>query len=347
MNTASPLDFPTYRNTGKTRRIIVVGLGSIGRRHTRLLRERPDLKVEVCEPSPQALAAASAEVQGIPVHTDFDKALATAPDLLLIATPHALHEKQAIQGMKAGAHVLCEKPLCTDADEARRMIECSRQTGRQLVVGFQLHFQPGILRARQIIDQGVIGNVLHAHVRVGSFITLRNSLSRYQAKLEGALLLDYAHQPDLLLWLLSDLPSAVTLTGLQGGEMPFSSNPNVVTMTLEYNRPLLATIHLNYVQMPQRHEWEIAGDKGWIVLDPDKGTLRLGLRENESETTETFSTDRDVTYRMEHQAFLDTVDGLRAAESPAEQAARSVELFSMAMESLKRRERVRCQWARY
>ncbi len=339
--------FPGFRDTGKKRRMVVVGLGSIGRRHLRLLKERPDLIVEACEPSAKVLELAKGELEGVKVHGDFEVMLATRPDAVLIATPHTLHAKQAIAAMRAGAHVLCEKPICVDGAQAQEMIQCARETKRTLEVGFQLHFQPGVLRMRELIKSGVIGTVVHAHVRIGSFITLRNSLTRYQEKLEGALLLDYAHQPDLLLWLLGELPKGVTLTGFKAGDMPFSSNPNVLALTLDYARPLLATVHFNYVQMPQRHEWEVAGDKGWIVMDPDKGTLRLGLRETETETTETFSTDRDITYRMEHQTFLDAIDGVRLPESPGEAAARSVELYEMAIESWKENRRVDCKWREY
>src|SRR5260221_14792191 len=106
---------------------------------------------------------------------------------------------------------------------------------------------------------------MHVHVPVGSFITLRNSLSCHQQRLDGALLLDYSHQPDMLFLLLGRLPTGVTMTGLQAGDMPLTSNPNVLILTLDFATPVLATVHLNYVQMPHRHEWEIVGDKGWIL----------------------------------------------------------------------------------
>lgn len=347
MSNTPACDFPGFRRATTTRRIVVAGLGSIGRRHTRLLRDRPDVKVEVCEPSKEALERASAQLGDVEVHPDLERALATRPDAIVIATPHSLHAAHAIAGMEAGAHILCEKPLCVDPGEARQMIAGSNRTGRSLVVGFQLHFHPGVRRLRQLIQQGAIGNIVHAHVRVGSFITLRNSLSRYQEALEGALLLDYAHQPDLLLWLLQDLPAGVTLTGLRAGNLPLSSNPNVIALTLDYARPLLATVHLNYIQMPQRHEWEIVGDEGWIVMDADRGTLRLGRRETEAESNETLPMEPDVAYRMEHQAFLDHLDGLREPESPAEIAARSVELYTMALRSWKEDRRVACDWIDY
>jgi predicted dehydrogenase len=335
---------PFYRESPVRRRVIVVGLGSIGRRHARLLAVRPDLHVELCETGAEARARARAEFPGLPLHRELESALRSKPEAVVIATPHELHASQAVAAMEAGADVLAEKPLCLDGAEAGAVIAATRRTGRKLTVGFQLHFHPGLRRLRRLIRDGTIGEVVHLHVRTGSYITLRNSVSRYQQSLRGALLLDYAHQPDAITWLLDALPAGVALDGLQAAGMPLTSVPNVMAMTLDFARPLLATVHLNYVQMPQRHEWEVVGDQGWIVLDADRGTLRLGRRETETETQETVATDRDETYRLEHQAFVDYLDGLRPAESPAASAARSVELFAMAMRSFDEGRRIACEW---
>ncbi len=338
---------PVPRTSPVRRRVIVVGLGSIGRRHARLLAERSDLHVEGCECAAGAQAKTRMEMPGLEIHSSIGAALATRPDVVIIATPHDLHAVQGMAAMRTGAHVLCEKPLCVDCDQAAQMIACARDTGRHLGIGFQLHFHPGIMRLRELICEGAIGEVVHVHGRIGSFITLRNSASRYQQTMKGALLLDYAHQPDLIIWLLGLLPAGVTLTGLQAPHLPLSSNPNVMALSLDYDRPLLATVHLNYVQMPQRHEWEIVGDRGWIVLDADRGTLRVGRRDSETESTETVAVDRDLTYRREHQAFIDCLDGLRGPESSGEAAARSVELFTMAMQSWEEQRRIPCRWRVY
>jgi predicted dehydrogenase len=329
------------------RRILVVGLGSIGKRHARLLAARGDLDVHLCEPSATVLAGAKAELGELPAHGSLEEGLAARPEMVLIATPHHLHAAQSIASFKAGAHVLCEKPICVDAGEARQMIQAASEHKKTLCVGFHLHFQDGIRRVKEIIDSGMIGQVAHIHCRVGSLITLRNSLSRYQEKFKGALVLDYAHQPDLLLWLLGDLPAGVTMTGLQAGSLPHTSNPNVLALTLDYKRPVLATVHLNYIQMPQRHEYEVVGDKGWVLFDIDSGLIRIGLRETEKETQERVTTERDHAYRAEHEAFIQAVDGKRLPESPGDAAARSVELFNMAMRSWESGVRVACEWERY
>ena len=322
-------------------RIAVVGLGSIGRRHARLLAARGDLAVEWCEADPAAVAHARREL-GEParLHASFEALLATAPELLVIATPHSRHEEQAVAALRAGAHVLCEKPMADTLAAALRLRAAARASDRVLTFGFQLHFNAGLRRLRELLLGGGLGTPLHLHCRVGSYITLVNSRSRHQATMEGSLLMDYTHQPDLLHWFLGEAPAGVYAGGGQAGRMELTSRPNFLAVHCDYARPLLATIHLNYAQMPERHEYEFAGDEAWALYDFNTGRLRIGKRAAAAETTEDFPVERDPMYTAEHTAFLDAVAGRRPAESPPDAAIESMRLIEAALESWRAGRRV-------
>ncbi|MCG2659534.1 MAG: Gfo/Idh/MocA family oxidoreductase, partial [Kiritimatiellae bacterium] len=212
-----------------------------------------------------------------------------------------------------------------------------------LNIGFNLHFHPGLKRLKEIIDQGILGTVLHAHARVGTYVTLVNSVSRHQANQEGALFLDYAHQPDLFYWLLKEKPVLVCTSAFQSGNLELSSNPNVAVINCEYKLPLVSSIHLNYVQMPMRHEYEIVGDKGWAVLDLMDGLLRIGTREELKVRTENFVVERDDMYRQEHQAFLDATEGIGKPETSADEGLVSMSVCEAIIKSWKKHEPVRVQ----
>lgn len=316
-------------------RLVVVGLGSIGYRHARLLSARPELEVSLCDPSTTALDRAQETLETGTTYTSFEAALAAHPDMMVIATPHNLHVTQAIQALQAGVHVLCEKPVSDNLDAAYQLQAVAHRAEAVLAFGFHLHFHPGLQRIKAMMDAGQLGNILHAHCRVGSYITLENSISRYQQTLSGALLLDYAHQPDALYWLLGQRPTAVHASGLQAGELELTADPNVLTITCAYDSALLATIHLNYVQMPERHEYEIIGDRGWVILDANTGQIRHGDRATNRIIEESIVIQRDAIYIAEHQAFLDAVADKRPPESPIDAAIVSMEVFASALESLK------------
>ncbi|MCP4644462.1 MAG: Gfo/Idh/MocA family oxidoreductase [bacterium] len=322
------------------RRIVVSGCGSIGQRHARLLAERPDLCVELCDTNADALTAAAAVTGNPKICRDFEEMLATQPNMVVVATPHSLHADQTIAALSAGVHVLCEKPMSDSLADAERMAEAAANARTVLDFGFTMHFHPGLHRLKEVIASGELGAVLHAHCRIGTYITLVCSRSRHQADLEGALLFDYVHQPDIFHWLMGVAPAGVYMTAVFGGDLPLRSNPNVADMTLDYDAPLLSTIHFNYIQMPQRHEYEIVGDKAWAILDMETNRLRIGRREQEAETCETIAVERDQLFVAEHQAFLDAVDGRRQPESPASSAIVSMRVVDAALRSWKSRQRV-------
>jgi len=280
-------------------RVVAVGLGSIGRRHARLLSRRPDVALEVVEPNAAALELARQHIGPLRPHRSFESMLKTKPDLVLIATPPWLHADQTVAALEAGAHVFCEKPMSDNLADARRMKAAADETGKILNVGFHLHFCEGLRAMKAAIDDGELGQVLHAHMHVGSHITLVNSASRCQAQCEGSLMLDYSHQPDLLWWLFRKAPRAVIAVGLQDGNLPLSSRPNVAAIICEYDAPFVATIHLNYVQMPERHTYEIIGDEGWATLDFNQGLLSVGRRREQDVRTFTYGTEKDDMVRTE------------------------------------------------
>lgn len=322
-------------------RIVVVGIGSIGKRHARLLAARSDVVVEWCEPNTRLLAAAEAEL-GAPTrtHYDFDAMIATEPEMVVLATPHRFHAEQSIKALDCGVHVLCEKPMADSPEAARQMVAAAAASDRILNIGFHLHFHPGLKRLKALVEAGTFGTVAHMHCRVGSYVTLENSRTRYQSTLEGALMLDYAHQPDLLHWFLRDMPVGVYATGTHLECMELHSNPNILSLNFDYAQPLLGTIHLNYLQAPERHEYELVGSEGWAVLDLAASTLRINLRDNLRSWTESFDIGRDSLYLAEHQSFLDAVQGKSAPESPPGNAIAAVLMVAASFSSWKSRQRV-------
>lgn len=321
-------------------RIIVVGLGSIGKRHARLLAGRDDMTVELCEPNETILRAACEELGELTSYDSYDAALASKPDMVVIATPHTVHADQTVAALDAQIHVLCEKPMSDSVEGAQRMVDAAARSSAVLNIGFMLHFHPALRRIKELIDSGRLGQIMHVHARVGTYITLVNSLSRYQSRLEGALLLDYAHQPDVLHWWLGHTPRGAYVAGGKAGSMELQSNPNFLAITLDFDEPMIATTHLNYAQMPQRHEYEVVGDKAWALFNVDEGVLRIGTRSDQSIVEETFGQQRDEMYIAEHQAFVDAVEGRRAPESPAEDAIVSMRIIEAAMQSLQTQQRI-------
>ena len=320
------------------RRIVVVGVGSIGRRHARLLGERNDLEVEICETSAPSLEIARKDLGDIHNYKSYEEVLADPPEMVVIATPPVLHREQTVAALQAGCHVLCEKPMSVKLDDARAMQEAAASAKTILSIGFNQHFHPVFLRIKSLLQDGALGNLLYAHFHVGGYTPLVNSLSRYQANVTGALFLDYSHQPDVFYWLFKKRPKGIYVSGFRGGNLEFTSNPNVMDIVCDYEDPFLTSIHLNFIQLPQRGHCEIVGDEGWILNTGE--SLILGKRNSESETTENHPMERDELHRKEHQTFFDAIDGKGEPESPADEAIVSMEIIEAGLQAWKERRRI-------
>lgn len=322
------------------KRIIVAGLGSIGMRHARLLQEREDVQVELLEINKEILATAKNILGNVKHHESFEAALESKPDIVWLATPTPLHASQSIQALQKGIHVFCEKPMTATLAEAREVQYWVDKTGLVFNVGFYLHFWKGMQLLKALINENKLGNILHVYARVGTYITLVNSLSRYQAHHPGSLFFDYAHQVDLVYWLLQQKPVSTFVSGFSGGNMEYSSSPNIADIILAFNDPVRAHIHLNYVQMPQRHEYEIVGDEGWAVLDFEQSSLRIGYKQSQKTETISFQQERDDIFREEHTAFIEAVNGKALPETSAADGLISTAICEAVVQSWKSGDKV-------
>jgi predicted dehydrogenase len=116
----------------------------------------------VCDINPSALATLAARYEWQTTETSWERLVARDDlDLIDICTANDLHAPIAIAAAKAGKHVLCEKPMARNADEARRMLDAVGAAGVQHMVPFNYRRVPALMLAKQLIEQGKIGRVFH------------------------------------------------------------------------------------------------------------------------------------------------------------------------------------------
>ncbi|MEM7722059.1 MAG: Gfo/Idh/MocA family oxidoreductase [Pseudomonadota bacterium] len=121
-------------------RVLIVGLGNMGRSHALALHETDRAQiVGLVNRSPRDLPAV---LSGYPLFDSFEAGMAANPDLVVIATYSDSHADLAISAMEAGAHVFVEKPLATSVADAEAVVAKAQKTGRKLVVGYILRHHP-------------------------------------------------------------------------------------------------------------------------------------------------------------------------------------------------------------
>ena len=152
-------------DSATTLSIALVGCGNIARAHWRGIRyHAPRLRVTAVVDADGARAAAMGDRVGVPAFTSLSDALASgdfdAVDLML---PHDLHEEAALASFEAGKHVCLEKPMAHDLAAAERILAAAaRHPDRVFMIAEQAQYWPDVVKARQLIDAGAIGDVVTA-----------------------------------------------------------------------------------------------------------------------------------------------------------------------------------------
>ena len=137
-------------------RALVVGCGSIGRRHARNLKSLGVRKLGFCDTSAEALKRCREELQG-ETFSDYGEALREfGPDMVLICTPPVFHVEEALAALQARAHVFIEKPLSHESGGIQVLIAEARHHDRSVQVGYNMRFHPGLKILKELVDSGKI-----------------------------------------------------------------------------------------------------------------------------------------------------------------------------------------------
>lgn len=318
----------------KKLKFCLVGAGSIGRRHLRLLNERTDVEVSVAEPSDKLWSGVAETFKNNKRYASLDEALnAEKFDAVLIATPHSTHAALAIQALDAGLHVFCEKPMSESLKECVDILNAVKKSGKVFSAGFMYRFDPFVLKVKELIDQGRIGNIVHFHSRISTYNTLLCSVTRHQANTPYSLISDNIHDSDLLHFLTGKIPDYAFSTGVKAGDMELSSPPNVMDTVYRYaSGDMVASAHFDYVGHPQTHGLHITGDRGYILGDFMAPSIELGNIDGTVERI-TLTREFDDVYRAEWARFIAAVKGEAKPENTAESASASTLLTQAQRES--------------
>ena len=242
---------------------LIVGLGSIGRRHARNWAALGLGEVWVCRQQ----GAAQPQPLGVEarVFRDLDQALAAGPEVVIVTNPTSLHVDTARRAVLAGAHVLVEKPLGHTLEGVSELLSESAARLRLLMVGYNLRFHPGLVRLRQLLHAGAIGRPLSARFEVGEYLPEWHPWEDYRhgyaarRDLGGGVILTFSHELDTACWLLGR-PRRLTCLASRSGVLELDTE-DLAEMTLQFESAL-ASVHVDFLRRPARRLVEITGEDG-------------------------------------------------------------------------------------
>ena len=193
---------------GELKRFAIIGCGKIAVRHAEQAARLGKL-VAVCDIIKEK-ADALGSTSGANSYTSIDELFRheKAIDIVAICTPNGLHAAHSIQALKAGCHVLCEKPLCISSDDATAMINTARDAGKKLFVVKSTRYNPALISLKEKLAQQKLGALYSFQLncfwnRPAAYYegSWKGSLSQDG----GTLFTQFSHYIDAVLWLFGEM----------------------------------------------------------------------------------------------------------------------------------------------
>ncbi|MBD3184306.1 gfo/Idh/MocA family oxidoreductase [Candidatus Poribacteria bacterium] len=148
----------------KTVKLGLIGAGGIAQAHMRAMSEVSGVEIAAASDLIESNVKRTAERWGIPkTFTDYNEMLKMDElDGVIVCTPTAVHAPPTIAALKAGKHVLCEKPMEASLDAATEMVATAHKTGKILMIALKLRYTPQVIKAKKIINEGTLGDIYYA-----------------------------------------------------------------------------------------------------------------------------------------------------------------------------------------
>ncbi len=328
-----------------TLRVGIVGCGLIGKRRATVAQELGDQVIVVADVD-IARAQQVAQESGCDWTGDWREVVARDDvDVVVVATVNKVLAPITVAAVKAGKHVLCEKPLGRNADEAQQMVEATRQAGRVLKTGFNHRHHPAIWRAHELSSLGAIGPLMFIRAVYGHGGRPGYDKEwRADADLAGGgeLLDQGVHIIDLCRWFMvgdprqgSDFTEAFGALGTCFWDMGYFEtandelhsvsvgHPSSVVPRLEDNAFVLlrttdgrvAQLHTSWTQWKNRFSFEVFGRDGYVRVEGLGGSygterLEIGRRKPEGGAPHVEIVEfpgPDLSWQAEWQEFASAI----------------------------------------
>ena len=313
-------------------RILIVGLGSAGTRHLRLVREVfPNCDIKILRFRAQNEAPQLAES----FFSTVEEAIQFAPQISVIANPSTFHVHIAQELAQVGVNLLIEKPLSSSLEGVANLIETCKENKSILMIGYNLRFSPSLQHFQKLLSEGNIGDLLSVRCEVGQYLPSWRPETDYRQgvsgrkELGGGVLLELSHEIDYLRWIFGEVEWIRATLGQQSKleiDVEDSAHLTIGFSPNSDGRQLVGTVNMDFIRHDRTRTCIVIGEKGTLRWNGLTGEVDL-FEEGATGWKMLYihQPQQDETYRAELQNFLDSIqenkipfvtgeDGLRVLE---------------------------------
>jgi len=294
----------------KVERIAVIALGSIGRRHLRLISQiRPEIEIIVVRSGYGP--AWQEEKLATKIVTSVEEAIQWGIQAAIVSSPASLHLEQAIKLAKSGVHLLIEKPLSNTLEGIDELLKTGNENGIIVQIGYVLRYESGAIKFKQWLIDKHIGEILHARIVCGSYLpdwrpeqNYRKTVSASQ-ELGGGVLLELSHELDYLHWFFGK-PIDVQAKLRNSGTLDINVEDQVdLLLTSSESYPII--VQLDFNRRRTVRQCQVILTEGELIWNATKNEVMWSPFDDEPVVYQ-YNNERDYTYIKQIESFLESVE---------------------------------------
>ena len=270
----------------------IIGCGVISSFHARAIADIEEAELYGCVDAYAPSAERFAKEHGVKQYASLEEMLSDpAIDAVTICTPSGLHTQQAIAAMRAGKHVVCEKPMSLTLEQADELIRTANETGVKVCIISQFRFTPAVQAVKKAIEAGALGKIVSGSLQMKYFRSDEYYASgawrgTWAMDGGGCLMNQGIHGVDLLQYLVGPVTRVSAFCKTQ--TRPIETEDSAAA-ALEFACGAVGTLEGSTTCFPgYPRRIEICGEKGSVVLEEDE-IVRWDLPEERPETQESVS----------------------------------------------------------
>ncbi len=323
-------------------RLAIIGLGSIGKRHLRLIAEiRPDIEIIVMRSGHGSVCKEEQLATKI-VHS-VDEVVNEGVQAAIVSSPATLHLEQSLELAKRGVHLLIEKPISHTSDRVNELLKILDENDLTAMVGYVLRYDHGAIKFKKWLDNKIKGKILHVRIECGSYLpdwrpdqNYRKTVSALP-ELGGGVLLELSHELDYLHWFFGesvDVQAQIRNSGTLDINVEDQAD---LLITSKQGYPI--TVQIDFNRRHVERKCRVLTTEGELIWDAVNKNVTCKLVNKENSYYE-YNNERDYIYRTQLEVFIDCIENNNSPVVTVKDGVNVIKLIDAARNASKKGSKV-------
>jgi predicted dehydrogenase len=293
-------------------KILVVGAGSIGRRHIGNLNILGYEDIDVIDVNADCLEQVKSKFKIHNVFKSLEEVSIKDYDVGFILTPPVFHAPIALELANCGMDLFIEKPLSSSLDDVDKLIEIKESKKLVIMVGYNQRFNPGLNELKSYIDKGTLGKIYYVRAEAGQYLPDWRPLNNYRKNytairgMGGGILLDGSHELDYVLWLLNSKIQEVRSMYDKLSDLDIDVE-DIAEILIRFENNVICSVHMDMIERGYNRSCKVVGEKGSIKWTFKDDIFEFYDGDSKERIIKKYELDPNKSYLDELKHFFECV----------------------------------------